>query len=61
MAAKKAKYSVYNNANNKLDRTMDGSKSVPKAKKGLPEDATTKTFATKLKGGSKSNAKKRGK
>lgn len=50
MAAKKGKTSVYNNANKKLDRTIDGSKTVPKAKKGMAEDATTKTFSTKSKG-----------
>lgn len=50
MAAKKAKFSVYNNANKKLDRTMDGSKSVPKTKKGSYEDANKKTFSTKLNG-----------
>ena len=61
MAAKKSKFSVLNNANKKLDRTMDGTKSVPKAKKGLPENATSKTFATKIKNGGKSNGKRRGK
>ena len=50
MAAKKSKFSVYNNANKTLDRTMDGSKTVPKAKKGKAEDATAKTFSTKTKG-----------
>jgi hypothetical protein len=49
MAAKKPKSSVYNNANKNLDRTMDGSKSVPKTKKGAYEDATKKTFSTKTK------------
>ena len=49
MAAKKSKFSVYNNANKVVDRTMDGSKSVPKAKKGKSEDATAKTFNTKTK------------
>lgn len=49
MAAKKAKFSVYNNANKTLDRTMDGSKTVPKSKKGKSEDANTKTFSTKVK------------
>lgn len=47
MAAKKAKFSVYNNANKKMDRTTDGSKSVPKLKKGMAEDASKKTFSTK--------------
>ncbi len=61
MAAKKSKYSVLNNANKTLDRTMDGTKSVPKPKKGLPENASAKTFATKIKNGGKSNGKKRGK
>jgi hypothetical protein len=49
MAAKKSKFSVLNNANKTLDRTMDGSKSVPKAKKGKSEDATAKTFSSKIK------------
>lgn len=53
MAAKKPKSSVYNNANKNLDRTMDGSKTVPNAKKGMPEKATTKTFATKIKNSKK--------
>jgi hypothetical protein len=49
MAAKKPKYSVYNNANNKLDRTIDGTKSVPKSKKGAADAATQKTFSNKTK------------
>lgn len=53
MAAKKAKFSVYNNANNKLDRTTDGTKSVPKSKKGMSEDASKKTFSTKSVKGKK--------
>lgn len=53
MAAKKAKFSVLNNANKKLDRTMDGTKSVPKEKKGRPEAATSKTFSTKIKSSKK--------
>lgn len=50
MAAKKAKFSVLNNANKTLDRTVDGSKSVPKPKKGMSYNADAKTFATKVKG-----------
>ena len=53
MAAKKAKFSVYNNANKKLDRTMDGSKSVPKEKKGKSDAANAKTFSTKIKSSKK--------
>lgn len=49
MATKKAKFSVLNNANKTLDRTMDGSKSVPKAKKYKSEAATAKTFSSKIK------------
>jgi hypothetical protein len=63
--AGKSKYSVYNNANNPLDRTFDGSKSVPPAKKGRSEAATKKTFATKAGGqnggGGSSKMKKNGK
>jgi len=50
MASKKAKNSVYNNAGKTIDRTMDGSKSVPKTNKGMYDQATSKTFATKTKG-----------
>lgn len=53
MAGKKPKYSVYNNAGNKLDRTVDGSKSVPLAKKGSSESASKKTFSTKSGKGNK--------
>lgn len=53
MAAKKAKFSVLNNANKKLDRTTDGSKTVPMAKKGKSEDTSKKTFATKTGKGSR--------
>jgi len=60
--AGKSKYSVYNNANNPLDRTFDGSKSVPAAKKGRSEAATKKTFGTKAGGqnggGGNTNMKK---
>jgi len=49
MAAKKSKFSVLNNANKTLDRTMDGSKSVPKAKKYGRETADAKTFSSKIK------------
>jgi len=50
MAAKKGKFSVYNNANKTVDRTFDGTKSVPKSKKGAPEPAAAKTFNSKVKG-----------
>lgn len=53
MAAKKAKFSVLNNANKKLDRTMDGTKSVPKEKKSRSESATSKTFSSKIKSSKK--------
>ena len=49
MAKKKAKFSVLNNAKKTLDRTMDGSKSVPKVKNYGPEAATAKTFSSKIK------------
>jgi hypothetical protein len=49
MAAKKGKFSVYNDANKTIDRTMDGSKSVPKSKKGKSDAASAKTFSTKIK------------
>jgi hypothetical protein len=49
MAAKKGKSSVYNNANKTVDRTMDGSKSVPKSKNGKSDAASAKTFSTKIK------------
>jgi hypothetical protein len=49
MAAKKSKSSVYNNANKVLDDTMDGSKSVPKAKKYKANATTAKTFNSKIK------------
>ena len=35
---------------------MDGSKTVPKAKKGMASDASAKTFSTKIK-----SSKKKGK
>lgn len=53
MAAKKGKTSVYNNANKVLDRTTDGSKTVPKSKKGMYDNASAKTFNTKVKGSKK--------
>jgi hypothetical protein len=53
MAAKKPKSSVYNNTNKTLDRTMDGSKGTPKAKKYGPEAATAKTFSSKIKSSKK--------
>lgn len=53
MASKKGKTSVYNNAGKTLDRTVDGTKSVPKAKKGMAEKADAKTFSTKSKGSKK--------
>jgi hypothetical protein len=49
MAAKKPKSSVYNNANKVLDDTMDGSKTVPKAKKYGREASSAKTFSSKIK------------
>jgi hypothetical protein len=49
MAAKKAKSSVYNNINKTVDDSMDGSKSVPKAKKYKASAATAKTFNSKPK------------
>lgn len=54
MAGKKPKYSVYNNAGNKLDRTVDGSKSVPKPKKGVADPASKKTFSNRTGNGKKS-------
>lgn len=54
MAAKKAKFSVYNDSDKVLDRTFDGTKSVPKAKKNTPEPAVAKTFNSKVKGKKKS-------
>lgn len=53
MAGKKPKYSAYNNAGNKLDRSVDGSKSVPKPKKGVADSASNKTFSTKTGNGKK--------
>jgi hypothetical protein len=53
MAAKKSKYGVMNNANKSLDRTFDGTKSVPKEKKGKSEPATQKTFSSKTKSSKK--------
>lgn len=49
MAKKKAKFSVLNDANKTLDRTVDGSKSTPKVKKYGREAANAKTFSSKIK------------
>lgn len=61
--AGKSKYSVYNNANNPLDRTFDGTRTKPKYNGGSkPTPSSTDTFSVKANGkgaSAKSSMKKK--
>jgi hypothetical protein len=48
MAAKKSKWSVYNDSDKVLDRMFDGGREMPAAKPGRSEPANSNTFLTRM-------------
>lgn len=57
MAGKKPKFSPWNDSDKVLTRTFDGTREMPKAKKGMAEPADSNKFS--VKDGGYSNGKKR--
>lgn len=57
MASKKSKFSPWNDSDKVLDRMVDTTREMPKAKKGMAVPANSDTFSAK--GYVKNNGKKR--